>query len=60
LGLSIAYLAGAATLTPVVAVFLAAAVVGTLVGYGVGNFYEKVSSKLSDVSTKQPGLLLQA
>ncbi|WCR58634.1 MAG: hypothetical protein PG978_000048 [Wolbachia endosymbiont of Ctenocephalides felis wCfeF] len=45
LGLSIAYLAGAATLTPVgaaVAVFLAAAAVGASVGYGVG----KVSQKL--------------
>jgi hypothetical protein len=45
LGLSTAYLAGAATLTPVgavVAVFLAAAVGGALVGYGVG----KVSQKL--------------
>ncbi|MDR1139750.1 MAG: ankyrin repeat domain-containing protein [Rickettsiales bacterium] len=57
LGLSIAYLAGAATLTPVgavVAVFLAAAVGGALVGYGVGKFCEKVSSKLSDASTKHP------
>ncbi|BAP00055.1 hypothetical protein [Wolbachia endosymbiont of Cimex lectularius] len=53
LGLSIAYLAGAATLTPIgaVTVFVTAAVVGTSVGYGIGKFYEKVSSKLSDVST---------
>jgi hypothetical protein len=48
LGLSIAYLAGAATLTPVgaaVAVFLAAVVVGALIGYGFGKFCEKVSEK---------------
>jgi hypothetical protein len=53
LGLSTAYLAGAATFTPIgaVMVFVTAAVVGTSVGYGIGKFYEKVSSKLSDVST---------
>ncbi|WP_353272699.1 hypothetical protein [Wolbachia endosymbiont (group A) of Urophora cardui] len=47
LGLSIAYLAGAATLTPVgaVAVFLVAAVIGALVGYGVGKFCERVSEE---------------
>jgi hypothetical protein len=52
----IAYLAGATTLTPVgaVAVFLAAAAVGALVGYGIGKFCEKVSEekqKDSDIST---------
>ncbi|MGL9762250.1 MAG: ankyrin repeat domain-containing protein [Wolbachia sp.] len=48
LGLSIAYLAGDATLTPVgvvVAVFLAAAVGGALIGYGIGKFCEKVSEE---------------
>ncbi|MBV2146611.1 MAG: hypothetical protein KTM48_08240, partial [Wolbachia endosymbiont of Pissodes strobi] len=47
LGLSIAYLAGAAALTPVVAVavFIAATVVGALVGYGIGKFCEKVSEE---------------
>jgi len=52
LGLGIAYLAGAATLTPVgavVAVFVAAAAVGALVGYGVG----KVSQKLFVESIKE-------
>ncbi|WP_265033911.1 hypothetical protein [Wolbachia endosymbiont (group A) of Sicus ferrugineus] len=45
--MSIAYFAGAAALTPVgaVAVFLAAAVVGALVGYGIGKFCEKVSEE---------------
>jgi len=52
----IAYLAGATTLTPVgaVAVFLAAAAVGALVGYGIGKFCEKVSEekqKNPDMST---------
>jgi len=57
LGLSIAYFTGAATLTPVVtvvAVFLAAAAVGALAGYGIGKFCEKVSEekqKDSDIST---------
>lgn len=57
LGLSIAYLAGAAALTPVgavIAVFLASAVVGALVGYGIGKFCEKVSEekqKDPDLST---------
>ncbi|MGL9732265.1 MAG: hypothetical protein ACR5KX_05905 [Wolbachia sp.] len=52
-GLSTAYFAGAATLTPIgaVTVFVTAVVVGTSVGYGIGKCYEKVSSKLSDVST---------
>ncbi len=48
LGLSIAYLAGAATLAPAivaVAVFIAATVVGALVGYGIGKFCEKVSEE---------------
>ncbi|MDR3131740.1 MAG: hypothetical protein LBU02_01420 [Rickettsiales bacterium] len=56
LGLGIAYFAGAAALTIVgaVTVFVTAAVVGTLVGYSVGKFYEKVSSKLSDASTEHP------
>ncbi|MGL9732333.1 MAG: hypothetical protein ACR5KX_06300 [Wolbachia sp.] len=47
-GLSIAYLAGDATLTPVgvvVAVFLAAAVGGALIGYGIGKFCEKVNEE---------------
>ncbi|WCR59606.1 MAG: hypothetical protein PG978_001054 [Wolbachia endosymbiont of Ctenocephalides felis wCfeF] len=48
LGPSIAYFAGAATLTPVgaaIAVFVAAAVVGALIGYNVDKFYEKVSEE---------------
>lgn len=47
IGAAIAYLAGAAALTPVVAVavFIAAAVVGALVGYGIGKFCEKVSEE---------------
>ncbi|WP_256466253.1 leucine-rich repeat domain-containing protein [Wolbachia endosymbiont of Oedothorax gibbosus] len=56
LGLSIAYFAGATTLTPVgaVAVFLVAAVVGALVGYGIGKFCERVSEEKQndpDIST---------
>ncbi|NUX01817.1 hypothetical protein GO685_05040 [Wolbachia endosymbiont of Madathamugadia hiepei] len=48
LGLSIAYLAVAAALTPVgaaIAVFLAAAAVGALVGYGAGRFCQRVSEE---------------
>ncbi|MGL9689164.1 MAG: leucine-rich repeat domain-containing protein [Wolbachia sp.] len=48
LGLSTAYLAGAAALTPVgaaIAVFFAAAVVGALVGYGVGKSCQRVSEE---------------
>ncbi|WP_341817045.1 hypothetical protein [Wolbachia endosymbiont (group A) of Agelastica alni] len=47
IGAAIAYLAGAAALTPVVAVavFIAATVVGALVGYGIGKFCEKVSEE---------------
>ncbi|MDR2548222.1 MAG: ankyrin repeat domain-containing protein [Rickettsiales bacterium] len=48
LGLCLAYFAGAATLIPVggvVAIFIAAVVFGTLVGYGVGKFCEKVSEE---------------
>ncbi|MGL9682324.1 MAG: hypothetical protein ACR5K2_05265 [Wolbachia sp.] len=54
LGLSIAYLAVAATLTTIecaVTVFVTAAVVDTSVEYGIEMCYEKVSNKLSDVST---------
>ena len=48
IGLCLAYFAGAATLIPVggvVAIFIAAVVFGTLVGYGVGKFCEKVSEE---------------
>ncbi|WP_425386347.1 hypothetical protein [Wolbachia endosymbiont (group A) of Barypeithes pellucidus] len=48
IGAAIAYLAGAATLAPAivaVVVFIAAAVVGALVGYGIGKFCEKVSEE---------------
>lgn len=47
IGAAIAYLSGATTLTPVgaVAVFIAATVVGALVGYGIGKFCEKVSEE---------------
>lgn len=47
IGTAIAYLAGAATLTPIgaVAVFIAATVIGALVGYGIGKFCEKVSEE---------------
>ncbi|WCR57912.1 MAG: Chaperone protein DnaJ [Wolbachia endosymbiont of Ctenocephalides felis wCfeJ] len=48
LGLSIAYLAGATALISAiaaVAVFAAAALVGALVGYGIGKFCEKVSKE---------------
>lgn len=48
IGAAIAYLAGAATLAPAivaVAVFIAATVVGALVGYGIGKFCEKVSEE---------------
>ncbi|MGL9681885.1 MAG: hypothetical protein ACR5K2_02760 [Wolbachia sp.] len=48
LDLSIAYLAGNATFTPVdvvVVVFLAAAVGGTLIDYDTGKFCEKVSEE---------------
>jgi len=47
LGLSTAYLVGAAALTPVaaVAVFFAAAVVGALIGYGIGRFCQRVSEE---------------
>lgn len=48
IGAAIAYLAGAATFTPAiaaVAVFIAATVVGALVGYGIGKFCEKVSEE---------------
>ncbi|KLT22518.1 AAA ATPase family protein [Wolbachia endosymbiont of Armadillidium vulgare str. wVulC] len=55
LSLSISYFAGAAALTPVataISVFLAAAVVGTLVGYSIGKFYKKVSEeKQKDLDT---------
>ena len=56
LGLSIAYLAGAATLTPVgaaVAVFIASVVVGALIGYGFGKFCEK---KVSEKKQKDPNM----
>lgn len=62
LGLSIAHLAGAVTLTPVivaVAVFIVAAVVGALVGYGIGRLCEKVSGQFSDVSITEHGLKQQ-
>ncbi|WP_338406712.1 ankyrin repeat domain-containing protein [Wolbachia endosymbiont (group A) of Longitarsus flavicornis] len=52
LGLSIAYLTGAAALTPAiaaVAVFIAAAVAGALLGYGIG----KVSGQFSDASISE-------
>ncbi|MBA8757096.1 MULTISPECIES: hypothetical protein [Wolbachia] len=48
IGAAISYLAGAATLAPAivaVAVFIAATVVGALVGYGIGKFCEKVSEE---------------
>jgi membrane protein YqaA with SNARE-associated domain len=48
LGLSTAYLAGAAALTPVgaaIAVFFAAAVVGALIGYGIGRLCQRVSEE---------------
>src|SRR6266576_1173328 len=47
IGTVIAYLAVAATLTPIgaVAVFIVAAVVGALLGYGIGKFCEKVSEE---------------
>jgi|GEM_PF-6876692 len=48
LGLGIAYLAGATALTPAIfaiAVSTASAVVGALIGYGVGKFCEKVSEE---------------
>ncbi|MDR2609766.1 MAG: leucine-rich repeat domain-containing protein [Rickettsiales bacterium] len=48
LGLSTAYLAGAAALTPVgaaIAVFFAAAAVGALIGYGIGRFCQRVSEE---------------
>lgn len=55
LSLSISYFAGSAALTPVataISVFLAAAVVGTLVGYSIGKFYKKVSEeKQKDLDT---------
>ncbi|WP_353277791.1 hypothetical protein [Wolbachia endosymbiont (group A) of Agelastica alni] len=62
LGLSIAHLAGAVTLTPVivaVAVFIVAAVVGALVGYGIGRLCEKVSGQFFDVSITEHGLKQQ-
>lgn len=46
IGVVIAYLAGAAALIPIlaaVAVFIAAAVIGALAGYGVSKFCKKVS-----------------
>jgi hypothetical protein len=47
LGLSIAYLAGAAALTiaGAVTVFITTAAVGALIGYGTGKFCEKVSEE---------------
>ncbi|MGL9681731.1 MAG: hypothetical protein ACR5K2_01875 [Wolbachia sp.] len=48
LSLSTVYLVGAAALAPVgatIAVFFTAAVVGALVGYGVGEFCQRVSEK---------------
>lgn len=48
IGIAIAYFAGATALIPAtsaVAVFIVAAVVGALIGYGTGKFCEKVSEE---------------
>ncbi|WCR58342.1 hypothetical protein [Wolbachia endosymbiont of Ctenocephalides felis wCfeJ] len=56
LGLGIAYLAGAAALTPIVAaivVFVVSAVAGALVGYGIGKVSQKLFVESANEHSKQ-------